>query len=69
MEQNCIRCRRPAPPQDSDAFTEWEAADESGVEVICPGCVTREEETAMVDDYSLIPYEIELAGGDPDDET
>ncbi len=42
------------------------SADDTGETVICPGCLTREEETAMTEDYMLTAYEIELSSLDPD---
>jgi len=47
---HCARCRRAAPPQDSDESLEWEAIDETGDEVICPGCVTLAEEMIIATD-------------------
>jgi hypothetical protein len=48
--QHCMRCKRPAPSEDSDEFVDWEAADETGDQVICPGCLNSEEETAIAED-------------------
>jgi hypothetical protein len=48
--QHCMRCKRLAPPEDSDEFVDWEAADETGDQVICPGCLNSEEETAIAED-------------------
>jgi hypothetical protein len=50
--ERCSRCHRLAPPQDSDAFVEWEALDETGVQVVCPDCLTGAEETAMAEDFA-----------------
>jgi hypothetical protein len=48
--QHCLRCKRPAPSEDSDELSYWEAADETGDQVICPGCLNSEEETAIAED-------------------
>jgi hypothetical protein len=64
--QGCIRCGRWAPAQDSDAFIEWGVA---GVEVICPGCRTVGERTAMMQHAMLMEYEAQFAALDAQDET
>lgn len=46
--EHCARCRRPAPPQDSREFIEWEAT-EDGLPV-CPGCLTGLDEWHMDED-------------------
>lgn len=47
----CARCRRPVPPIDSDEFTAWEAnAEDDGATMICPGCITGEEQRQMDED-------------------
>jgi hypothetical protein len=48
MDQ-CSRCRREAPAEESDAFTSWEV-ESDGETLICPGCLTLGEENAIVDD-------------------
>lgn len=47
--ERCTRCQRPAPPVESFAFLEWEAADEEG-NIICPGCLTGGEQRAIDED-------------------
>jgi hypothetical protein len=50
IESHCARCLRPAPPEDDQSFTDWEAlaydADEV-LGVVCPDCITPEEQQAM----------------------
>jgi hypothetical protein len=46
MTEYCARCRREAPPQDSDDFLYWEALGD-GADVICPGCITGQEQQEM----------------------
>ncbi len=50
----CERCKRPID-QESDNFVEWEAIDEDGDKVVCPGCLTGAEEQAVIDDVPTIP--------------
>jgi hypothetical protein len=45
--QSCARCDRPVPDQLSDEFLDWEALDETGDQLICPGCLTLGEERAV----------------------
>lgn len=42
----CARCLRPAPPQDSREFIDWEALG-NGQQVICPECITPAEQQAV----------------------
>lgn len=59
----CIRCRRPAPPDLDGPPGEdpgpWDAAawevTEDGEELICPGCLTGEDEAAIAE--SFIEYD------------
>ena len=46
--EKCIRCRRAAPPVESDEYGAWEA-DEDGY-LICPGCLTGEEHRWMAEE-------------------
>ena len=46
----CTRCHRGAPPQDSDDFLHWEALGPDGLAVVCPSCITGEEQQAMDED-------------------
>jgi hypothetical protein len=48
-EGPCSRCGRPVPPIDSDEYTDWEV-EADGVTMICPGCLTRDESTAIAED-------------------
>jgi hypothetical protein len=50
MSEFCIRCRREAPPWDSGEYVSWEAADETGTTIMCPGCLTAREQQSMDDD-------------------
>jgi hypothetical protein len=45
----CARCGR-TTDQETDEFLYWEATDESGTTVICPGCLTGLEENQIADD-------------------
>jgi len=54
MTQTCIRCGKPAPDIEDDEFVEWEAADDEGTEIICPGCLTGTELVAMADDVGAM---------------
>ncbi len=44
----CLRCARTMPPIDSEEYVLWEGGDD---DPICPGCLTREEQEAIVEDY------------------
>lgn len=44
VEEQCVRCRRGAPDVTSTAFLEWDYVRE-GDSVICPDCLTENEET------------------------
>lgn len=46
--ERCVRCGHAAPSVEADDYTLWEASTEG--ELICPGCVTGTEETAMAED-------------------
>ncbi len=46
----CCKCYSQTPLQDSDEFLEWEAADSDGKRVVCPRCITPEEEQAILED-------------------
>ena len=48
--QDCARCHRPVPDQLSDEFLSWEALDETGEQLICPMCLTPDQEQAIADD-------------------
>ncbi len=52
----CIRCRRLGHVEDLD-FAAWEASGETepgGLMIgVCPGCVTREEEAELVEDWDF----------------
>lgn len=48
-EEHCARCRRSAPDQESGDFLEWEAMSDG---IVCPGCLTGEEENAFFDDFA-----------------
>jgi hypothetical protein len=46
----CIRCRRPAPPIDSDESTEWETVvSESGMYlgIACRTCISDAQQVAI----------------------
>lgn len=60
----CARCGRESPPQDSDYFTEWEALGD-GTAVVCPGCITPEEQAAIDDEAMHLADTTGL--GDPSD--
>lgn len=45
------------PDVESDEAVLWEAVGPDGLEVICPGCLTREEETAMAEDTMFVGFE------------
>ena len=48
--QDCDRCHRRMPNQLSVEFVGWKALDEAGYPLICPGCVTLDEATAVSGD-------------------
>jgi hypothetical protein len=53
----CARCLGQAPPQDSDAFTDWEALD-GGRQVVCPDCVAPSEQQAMDEDAMALAEKV-----------
>lgn len=57
MTQHCARCRRAAPDQLSGEFLEWESPDDTGDQVVCPGCITGVEERAIYEDGVLTALE------------
>jgi hypothetical protein len=59
--QRCARCRRLAPHQLSAAFLEWEALDEEGA-VVCPDCLTPEEQQEMLQDAEEMTAELRRRG-------
>ncbi|MDV9168751.1 hypothetical protein R6V09_01155 [Streptomyces sp. W16] len=61
MHEHCSRCRRPAPPQDSKEFMDWEAT-EDGLPV-CPGCLTLLDEQYM--DEAVMDLADEATGDEP----
>jgi hypothetical protein len=65
----CARCKRTAPPQDSDDFLYWEALGTDGAEVICPGCITGQEQQAMdeqvMDEQMMDEQMMEPTAGSP----
>ena len=42
--QDCSRCHRPVPDQLSDEFLGWEALDGTSNQLICPGCLTEDQQ-------------------------
>jgi hypothetical protein len=48
--QDCVRCHRPVPDQVSDEFLSWEALDETREQLICPRCLTADQERAIAGD-------------------
>lgn len=56
--KRCARClRTETPPQDSDAFMEWEVL-EDGTKVICPDCVTPAEQQAADEDAMALAEKV-----------
>lgn len=49
LTQRCARCRREAPDQASREFVHWEAIGD-GTDVLCPGCITGEEQRVIDED-------------------
>jgi hypothetical protein len=49
-DQFCVRCRGPAPSYEDPSYLDWEAGDDKGLTVVCPGCLTVAEVAAMDDD-------------------
>src|SRR3712207_211748 len=47
IRQVCARCGRPAPPEESDDYVEWEALGPDGSEVVCGRCIIGAEQQAM----------------------
>jgi hypothetical protein len=47
----CARCRREAPHPESPTYADWEVIeDEQGCSLlVCPGCLTPEEEAGVTD--------------------
>ena len=46
-DQRCSRCNRSFPGWDDPEATYWEAFGPDGAELICPGCITGEEQQAL----------------------
>ena len=51
LPSHCARCQRPAPALEDDEFSDWEAIGD-GDEIICPGCLTREEWEEIAEEES-----------------
>lgn len=49
IEESCSRCRRSAPGIEASEYVSWEV-DEVGA-LICPGCLTHEEQRAIAEDF------------------
>lgn len=49
LAPNCARCARPSPSQTSAEFKDWEALGDGGA-VVCPDCITAEEQQAVDED-------------------
>lgn len=47
LDSHCARCMTPAPPVESDSYSDWEALGEDGAVVVCPDCITPEEQQQM----------------------
>jgi hypothetical protein len=45
----CVRCHRPAPDRDSAEFLQWDPVGDEAESLICPDCLTEDEETATED--------------------
>lgn len=54
----CARCLHEAPPQDSDAFNDWEALGKDGQQVVCPDCVTRDEQQELDEDAMALAEKV-----------
>ncbi len=49
LDSHCARCMTPAPPVESDSDLYWEAYTVDGAVVVCPDCITPEEQQQMDD--------------------
>jgi hypothetical protein len=56
--QVCARCRREAPPEESSAFNDWEALGD-GQQIICPGCLTGQEQQVIDEDAMAIAGKVQ----------
>lgn len=66
----CERCQRVAPAVADPGYVDWEAVncDDGTVGIICPGCLTGEDQGAIDDDAMELEAEVkrrrELGYGD-----
>jgi len=44
---HCARCLRPAPSKGDSGFIYWEVLDAEAQLMICPECITPQEQQAM----------------------
>ena len=60
-QEHCERCKRLAPPWKSSQYSDWEAItlDDGEIGVMCPGCLTWEEQQAMDEDSMEMGAQIE----------
>jgi len=47
LDSHCARCMTPAPPVESASYSDWEALTADGAVVVCPDCITPEEQQQM----------------------
>jgi hypothetical protein len=47
IPSQCARCLLPAPNLDYPSFAEWEALDDEGFFVVCPTCITPEDQQVI----------------------
>jgi Zn finger protein HypA/HybF involved in hydrogenase expression len=53
MPAECVRCHREAPPSTSAEFLQWDPVSDDSDALICPSCLTPDEEVAAGEDSRL----------------
>ncbi len=62
LDSHCVRCMTPAPPVESASYSDWEASTVDALYVICPDCITPEEQQQM--DEQMMDLTDEYGEGD-----
>jgi len=60
---HCVRCQRPAPPEDDPDFLHWEVLDD--VDMVCPECETPEEKRAIDEEDIRLADEVDDLPNNP----
>jgi hypothetical protein len=59
----CIRCHRTAPPATAAEFLQWDPVGDDPDSLICPDCLTPDEEAAAADEPRVAHIDVSHGDG------